>query len=108
MPTSRVAPPRIMKLPGFNLTENIVYHLVKQLPTQRPYNIYMDNYFSSVRLFQRLRDENYRACGTARSTGGFPKELQVKKSTKLDWDTRSGAIIGSVLAVLWQDNGPVN
>ena len=45
--------------------------------------------------------------GTARKQAGIPKELQVEKSAKLDWDTRSGAVVDGVLVVFWQDNGPV-
>lgn len=67
----------------------------------------MDNYFTSINLFQHLRNHNNRACGTARKQGGVPKELQVEKGTKLNWDTRSGIVVGGVLVVFWQDNGPV-
>ncbi|KAF9198515.1 hypothetical protein BGZ59_004577, partial [Podila verticillata] len=66
----------------------------------------MDNYFTSVKLFQHLWDHNIGACRTSRKQGGVPKELQVEKGTKLDWDTQSGAVIRGVLVVFWMDNGP--
>lgn len=37
----------------------------------------------------------------------FPKKLKVDKGTKLDWDIHSGIEVNGVLAIFWQDNGPV-
>ncbi|CAG8613012.1 16905_t:CDS:2 [Cetraspora pellucida] len=42
-----------------------VYNLVKQLPAQNAFNIFIDNYFSSVNLFNFLREKEYGACGTS-------------------------------------------
>lgn len=108
LPTSRIIPAQIDKVDGLTQTGSIVNHLVRQLPyTRLPFNIYMDNYFTSAKLFQQFRNDGIGACGTARRQAGIPKELQVDKAIKLDWDTRSGIVIGGVLAVFWQDNGPV-
>lgn len=108
LPTSRIVPSQIPSIPGLNQTGCMVDHLVQQLPTHHlNFNVYMDNYFSNVRLFQHLRDKGIGACGTAKNQSGYPKELNVDKNTKMEWDTRSGITIGGVLAVFWQDNGPV-
>ena len=71
---------------GLSKVGSQVLHLVEQLPYQRhPYNIYMDNYFTSVPLFQHLRQTNIGACETVRKIAAkFPKELKVDKGTKLD------------------------
>src|SRR5256885_2938735 len=45
-----------------------VYHLVSQLPKNKSFNIYMDNYFTSIKLFQYLREKNIGACGDRKST----------------------------------------
>ncbi|CAG8707728.1 17104_t:CDS:2 [Cetraspora pellucida] len=96
-------------LTGLNQTGSLVHHLVEQLPyRQFSFNIYMDNYFTSISLFQQLRQIGISACGTIRKTAsGFLKELKIDKGIKLNWDVRSGVVINDTLAVLWQDNGPV-
>ena len=109
LPTSCVSPSDVVKVNGLNQTGCLVYHLVTQLLYQRfSYNIYMDNYFTNVPLFQYFRQIGIGACGTVRKTAsGFPKELKMDKNVKLDWDVRSGIVINGVLAIFWQDNGPV-
>ncbi|GJJ71558.1 V-type H+-transporting ATPase 16kDa proteolipid subunit [Entomortierella parvispora] len=107
IPSSRVQSVRIEKVPGLTQTGNIVNHLVQQLPQSPHYRVFMDNYFTSVKLFQHFRNLGIGACGTVRRQGGVPKELCVDKNAKLDWDTRSGVVVGGVLVVFWMDNGPV-
>jgi hypothetical protein len=109
LPTSRVVPSDVPKINGLNQIGCQVYFLVEQHPyCQYPYNVYMDNYFSNVPLFQHLRRNGIGACGTVRKTAsGFPKELKLDKNNKLDWDVRSGVVVNGVLAFFWQDNGPV-
>ena len=105
--TSRIKNyPELEQIPNLNKAGNEVYHLVSQLPPNKSFNIYMDNFFSSINLFQHLRNNNIGACGTVRTnSGNFPKILKVNK--KLDWDTLSGVVINEVLVILWMDNGPV-
>ena len=78
----------------------------------------MDNYFSNVPLFLKLKKFGISTCGTARQNcSGFPKELKVGKtltgSQKLDYHFLTGMEVGatvsnhSVLIVLWMDNIPV-
>jgi len=68
----------------------------------------MDNYFSNIPLFQYLRQIGISACGTVRKTAsGFLKELKIDKNIKLNWDVRSDVVVNGVLAIFWQDNGPV-
>ncbi|CAG8660293.1 6911_t:CDS:2, partial [Paraglomus brasilianum] len=109
LPTSRVSPSNVTRVNNLNQIGCLVHHLVTQLPYQQlSYNVYMDNYFPNVPLFQYLRQIGIGACGTVRKTAsGFPKELKTDRNAKLDWDVRSGVTINGVLAIFWQDNGPV-
>lgn len=61
----------------------------------------MNNYFTSTKLFQCFQDDGIRACRTARRQTGVPKELQIDKAAKLDWDTWSGIVTGGVLTVFF-------
>lgn len=108
LPTSRIKSVDVVTVEGLTKTGSMVSHMVKQLPhTWLSFNVFMDNYFSTVALFQHFRNIGIGACGTARKQAGIPKELQVEKGAKLDWDTRSGAVVHGVLVIFWQDNGPV-
>jgi hypothetical protein len=98
--------PDIETIPGLNNTSCEVWHLIKQLPLSKSFNIFMDNYFSNINLFNFLRNKKIGACGTTRTNSTkFPKILKIKK--KLDWDILSGVVVDDVLALLWIDNGPV-
>lgn len=100
----------IEKIPGLSLTSSAVVHLAKTLPySTRTFNIYMDNYFSNVRLFKFLCGLNIGACGTVRiNSADFPEPLKVSKSEKLDWNKLSGVVVNNqVLAIVWMDNAPV-
>ena len=69
----------------------------------------MDNYFSSINLFNFLQNNGYGACGTARTnTAKFPVVLKKEKEKKdLEWDYLKGVVVDNVLSLLWIDNGPV-
>lgn len=105
--TSRIQnQPEVQQISNLSKVGCEVYHLVSQLPKNKSFNIYMDNYFTSIKLFQYLREKNIGACGTVRkNSANFPQILKVDK--KLDWDTLSGVVVEDVLAILWMDNGPV-
>jgi len=103
----------ILKLStGFSPTAQAVCHLVFSLPFQSyQFNIYMDNYFTSIPLFRHLRDHGLGAAGTTRANRpDFPSTLTISKDiTKriLEWNYLSGVVVNGVCAVLWQDNNTV-
>lgn len=106
--TSRIQKhPEIQQVSDLSKVGNEVYYLVSQLPVEnKSFNLYMDNYFSSIKLFKYLREKKIGACGTVRTNStNFPQILKTNK--KLDWDTLSGVVVDNVLAILWMDNGPV-
>ena len=106
--TSRVEKSNVDVIENVNKIGAEVYHLVGQLPSQKQFNIYMDNYFSSINLFSFLREKGIGACGTVRTnTAKFPVILKKEKEKKNEWDFLKGVVIDNVLAMLWIDNGPV-
>lgn len=92
-----------------SMTGRKVMFLVEQLPFDRHvFNIYMDNYFSTIPLFKNLRNRQIGACGTCRPhTPMFPDALKGFKDVKMDWDEKGAVIVNNVLVLLWMDNGPV-
>ena len=71
----------IEKVQGLPLTSSSIVDLAKTLPcSTRAFNIYMDDYFSNVRLFKFLRELNIGACGTVHiNSADFPEPLTVSK-----------------------------
>src|SRR3954454_7510540 len=71
-------------------TGSMVLQMARLLPKidQSYFVLYLDNYFTSIPLFSKLRSENIGAVGTARPSGiDFPALLiaiRQKFSTKLD------------------------
>src|SRR5690349_5886489 len=110
LPVSRIQDnEEVKKIAGITSTGCVVLHLAHQLPYRRKtFNIFMDNYFSSIPLFSYLREKNIGACGTVRANSRkFPKKLKIPKKTKMEWNFRSAVEVDKVLAILWIDNGPV-
>ena len=99
----------------WSATERIVAELCMSLPNQgRGYNVAMDNYFTTRRLFKFLRSRGIGAVGTARPSPGesrVPKRLRLtvkeaKKATHnmVGWlGDEDGAV-----AMTWIDNNRVH
>ena len=76
------------------------------------YAVFMDNLFSTPKLFALLREKEIAACGTVRSNAKeFPASLAIRGTSdkKLNWNTLGAEICanGNVLALTWIDNGAV-
>ena len=65
--TSRIENSNVDAIANVNKVDAKVYHLVSQLPSQKSFNIYMDNYFSSVNLFSFFQKKGFGACKTVRT-----------------------------------------
>jgi len=95
------------------MTKLLVHQLALALPHTRHvyFNLYMDNYFPSIALFERLRDLGIGVCGTVRvRKTAFPPHLHDNRSC-IPGNTLSRGPAGStgkVLAVQWQDQGVVH
>ncbi|KZL82402.1 hypothetical protein CI238_12699, partial [Colletotrichum incanum] len=82
VPQARPAPDdKVAKQALLTPTQRVVTTLVTLLPAAT-YYIFLDNLFSSVRLFRALRKLQVGASGTCRVDSGIDRELVVKKDTK--------------------------
>jgi hypothetical protein len=64
----------------------------------------MDNYFTSVPLFEELRVCKFGAVGTTRPHAEFPagmKELKERFSKKLEWNTLIAKVVQNTLCLAW-------
>ena len=104
------------KQPDLTPTASMVLQLAKRLHPLDPgntYTIYLDNYFTSIPLFSRLRCHGFGACGTTRphnSGSRYPAALEVMKEhvDKLPWGTLFAVPVDDVLCLGWIDNNIVN
>jgi len=105
----------LAKVSELTSTGSMVYQMARQLP-QIPgsyFTIYLDNYFTSIPLFRKLRAINIGAVGTTRCGAAgieFPPLLTVlreKHRKKLPWGTTCAVTVDDVLCIGWQDNNLV-
>ncbi|PWW73646.1 hypothetical protein C7212DRAFT_216708 [Tuber magnatum] len=94
-------------------TSIAIYQITQSLPYHtNQFNIYMDNYFTNIPLFQVLRELGIGACGTARENkNAFPPEFH-NSFPGLPWnhlcDAEVGCISDPVLALQWEDRVSVH
>jgi len=94
-------------------TSIAIHDLITSLPYHtHQFNVYMDNYFSNIALFQVLRELRIGACGTARQNkNAFLSDIH-NDFPGLPWNHLSGAQVGSIsnpiLALQWEDSGSVH
>ena len=99
----------IVLCPGLTPTRSLVRSLAYTLP-RRGITIYIDNYFTSVPLFEELRSCQFGAVGTTRPHSEFPsemKEIKDRFSKKLEWNTLLAKVVQNTLCLAWQDNSIV-
>lgn len=85
--------------------------LVEMLPRGLNMTCYMDNYFSSVPVFQKLKSLGILASGTIRANRTLGCDLKSEKELKKQERGSYGFRIAEeddVVIVRWYDNGPVN
>ena len=97
----------LVKLPDLSPTSSAVLQLCRSLDTRRyHFIIYMDNGFSTIPLFQKLRECKIGACGTTRVNRiGYPAALEEK--VFMEWNTIDGCTVDGVLCFRWMDNNIV-
>ena len=74
----------------WGLGERVVLELVEKLP-KGSYHVFMDNFFTSVRLLTFLDRSNIKASGTLRHNR-FSKSCNLIKKEKLDKEKRGTAV----------------
>jgi hypothetical protein len=100
----------------FSQTSSTVLQLVKALPKQRRWQLYMDNYFCTAPLFRLLRARGIGACGTTRISPKDPAIAAYFKQSKPDvlkalpWGDVCGSLVenGDVLLMQWIDQNVVS
>lgn len=99
---------------GLTPTGAMCLHLAKQLPyTSHAFNIFTDNYYTTLDLLSNLRAVGIGGCGTTRrDRTGYPEELKIPANaeTKVEYHFTSGAVNRErgVGTLLWFDNAPVS
>ena len=72
------------------------------------HHLYIDNFYTSVDLYQYLFKHNIYACGTIRgSRKNFPKEILFESTRRVARGTSRWRMCGPLLAVAWVDNKAV-
>lgn len=87
----------------FNLGERIVLELTKQ-DWKKGKIVYFDNFFTTIRLLEKLKLENTLACGTIRSNRKYlPKGMIIDKKLKRgDFDHKTSNT--GITFFKWKDN----
>jgi len=102
---SRIKSSNVDTIANVNKTNTEVFYLVKQLSSQKSFNIYMNNYFTNINLFSYFQKKGFEACGTVRvNIAKFPVVLKKEKEKQHEWDFLISAVVEEVLALLWIDN----
>jgi hypothetical protein len=95
------------------MTGSMVNWLVNRLPpSSNRYTLYLDNYCTSISLFEILRNQGIGACGTTRPTAAgpdFPILIQQLRdhASYIPWNTICAIEVRKVLCLAWQDNNLV-
>lgn len=92
----------------WGLGEKVVLELLETLPKGPSYHVFMDNFFTSVRLMTFLGNNNIRASGTLRQ-GRIPKACAIPtkmavQKMKRGFSYQKTATDNSVSVVAWKDN----
>ncbi|XP_069184253.1 piggyBac transposable element-derived protein 4-like [Procambarus clarkii] len=72
------------------------------------HHLYMDNYYNSVTLTEKLREVGVYTCGTIRLLRGAPKGLQQLAKSKIDVDTTVYRRKDNTFILLWKDKRVVS
>ena len=91
------------------LAHRVVTDLILPRFGKKNHIVFMDNFFTSIPLFEELKQNATQACGTYRTNrAGFPRDLTTKQNLKQlkrgDFLTRHK---GNMTALVWMDRKPV-
>ena len=85
----------------------VVVNLLKEL-THRGHHLYMDNFYTSVRLLLYLERQGILACGTMRSNRRYyPHQLLGNEIKKMERGESKFASHKGLIALVWKDTKPV-
>ncbi|KZL88088.1 hypothetical protein CI238_13585, partial [Colletotrichum incanum] len=111
VPQAQSARPAAGKLAQLTPTQQVVTTLISLLPATT-YHVFLDNLFSSIRLFSALRKQQVGASGTCRKDSGIDKILVIEKETEgqgIPWGKIHciPTLDGEVNQFTWKDNALV-
>ena len=89
-----------------NTTFNIVNSLMAPFKNCG-YNLYMDNFYNSVKLSEHLLTESVYTCGTFRLPRGVPKDIQ-NSLKDLKYNETKFYRKGDIFVISWKDKRNVN
>nr|XP_032834244.1 uncharacterized protein LOC116956615 isoform X1 [Petromyzon marinus]XP_032834245.1 uncharacterized protein LOC116956615 isoform X1 [Petromyzon marinus]XP_032834246.1 uncharacterized protein LOC116956615 isoform X1 [Petromyzon marinus] len=81
---------------------NIVFGLMGPL-LDKGYQLYMDNYYNSVKLTEELYEHGVHTCGTLRLSRGAPKDLQALAKMKIPRDSIHFRRKGNTFVICWMN-----
>ncbi|XP_042143406.1 piggyBac transposable element-derived protein 3 [Ixodes scapularis] len=90
---------------------SVVMRLVQTMSQGQNLKCFMDNYFSSVKLFLELKEIGILASGTIRANRLLGCQLKTEKQMKTEGRGCTDHKVskeGDIVLVRWQDNGVVN
>lgn len=97
--------------PNLGLGGSVVMHLLSEMPRDVNLSVYMDNFFTTLNLFDRLQEKGITATGTIRSNRIQNCPVldadKMKKKPRGEYDFRTDATSG-IIVVRWHDNSIVN
>ena len=86
-------------------------HLVEKLPERENFNIYFDNFFTSIPLLIELKEKGFHALGVLKTNGMSGAILKSKGDMKCQSRGAMDSRVcksGNITTARWQDNNVVN
>lgn len=93
----------------YGLCSGVVLHLAKRIPTGCNYQLYFDNYFTSLPLLRQLKRDKILAAGTARTNRLCKCPLAPAQITKKKPRGYSEEFVtqDNIVVMCWKDNNTV-
>ncbi len=89
-------------------SSRVILQLCKDLLKSYDYVVFMNNFFSSVKLFKALKREEINACDTAKLSSEYSNQLLHLRLIFIkakNWDLRAHMIVkDEILCLAWQNN----
>ena len=90
------------KIKELSDSSSMVLQLAKSLPKPYSHVIYMNNFFTNVKLYTALKELGIGACETAKNGSGFPSELLTFREVltkKNNWGMKAYFTVKEVLCL---------
>ena len=91
-------------------SSSVVLQLAKSLPKSYSHVVYMNNFFTNVKLYTALKELGIEAYRTVKNESEFTPELLTFQEVlikKNNWKIKAYFTVEEVLYLAWQDNNTV-